>query len=89
MVEKLKAKYPTEPLKCWGKVKELREKYYRDYATAHEKGGIRSDGGTFYPVNDAELEEMGVDDPSRLVDDKSGFYSIMLNLKGKALIHLN
>ena len=23
------AKYPTEPLKCWQKAKELREKYYR------------------------------------------------------------
>lgn len=33
--------YPTEPLKCWQKAKELREKYYRDYATAHEKGGLR------------------------------------------------
>lgn len=33
--------YPTEPLKCWKKAKELRVKYYRDYATAHEKGGLR------------------------------------------------
>lgn len=34
-------KYRTEPLKCWKKAKELRENYYRNYATAHEKGGIR------------------------------------------------
>ena len=38
-------KYPTEDLSCWNKAKELREKYYRDYATAHEKGGIRWAGG--------------------------------------------
>lgn len=36
-----KAIYPTEPLKCWKKAKELREKYYRDYAKAHELGGLR------------------------------------------------
>ena len=45
MATEVKAKYPTEPLKCWGKVKELREKYYRDYAMAHERGGIRWSGG--------------------------------------------
>lgn len=45
MSEELAAKYPTEPLKCWKKVKELREKYYRDYAAAHENGGIRWSGG--------------------------------------------
>jgi len=45
MENEIKAKYPTEPLKCWGKVNELRENYYRDYATAHEKGGIRWSGG--------------------------------------------
>ncbi len=37
--------YPTEPLKCWGKAKELRLKYYKNYAEAHEKGGIRWAGG--------------------------------------------
>ena len=37
--------YPTEQLKCWGKAKELRENYYRNYATAHEKGGLRFGGG--------------------------------------------
>lgn len=38
-------KYPSEPLKCWNKAKELRDKYYHDYATAHERGGIRWSGG--------------------------------------------
>jgi len=38
------AKYPTEPLKCWKKAKELREQYYMNYASAHEKGGIRWSG---------------------------------------------
>ncbi len=45
MTAKLIAKYPTAPLKCWPKVKELRERYYQDYALAHEKGGIRWSGG--------------------------------------------
>jgi benzoyl-CoA reductase subunit B len=38
-------KYPTEPLKCWDRAKELRDNYYRDYVTAHEKGGLRWSGG--------------------------------------------
>lgn len=38
------AKYPTEPLKCWKKAKELRDQYYRNYVTAHERGGIRWSG---------------------------------------------
>ncbi len=33
--------YPTESLKLWGKAKQLREQYYRNFATAKEKGGIR------------------------------------------------
>ena len=33
--------YPTEPLKLWGKAKQLREQYYQNYATAHERGGLR------------------------------------------------
>jgi len=40
-------KYPTEQLKCWNKAKELRDKYYRDYATAHEHGGLRWTGGAW------------------------------------------
>ena len=40
-------KYPTEPLKCWKKAKELRDKYYLDYATAHERGGLRWTGGAW------------------------------------------
>lgn len=35
------AKYRTEPLKTWQKAKELREKYYRDYAEAKKSGGLR------------------------------------------------
>ncbi len=34
-------KYPTEPLKCWNKAKELRNKFYRNFAEAKEKGGVR------------------------------------------------
>lgn len=41
------SKYPTEPLKCWAKAKELREKYYKEYATAHERGGLRWTGGAW------------------------------------------
>jgi benzoyl-CoA reductase subunit B len=40
-------KYPTERLKCWGKAKTLRENYYKDFAEAHEKGGIRWAGGAW------------------------------------------
>ena len=42
-----KAKYKTEPLKCWNKAKEIRQDYYKDYAQAHEKGGIRWAGGAW------------------------------------------
>ncbi|UCE18742.1 MAG: benzoyl-CoA reductase, bzd-type, subunit O [Gemmatimonadota bacterium] len=42
-----KTKYPTEPLKTWNRAKEIRENYYRDYAQAHEKGGIRWAGGAW------------------------------------------
>ncbi|MEW6456238.1 MAG: benzoyl-CoA reductase, bzd-type, subunit O [Acidobacteriota bacterium] len=41
------AKYKTEPLKCWQKAKEIRENYYKNYAKAHEKGGIRWAGGAW------------------------------------------
>jgi benzoyl-CoA reductase subunit B len=41
------AKYKTEPLKCWGKAKELRLKYYKDYQEASDKGGLRYTGGAW------------------------------------------
>jgi benzoyl-CoA reductase subunit B len=40
-------KYSTERLKCWGKAKTLRENYYKDFAEAHEKGGLRWAGGAW------------------------------------------
>lgn len=39
--------YPTEPLKCWQKAKEIRENYYKDYARCKEWGGIRWAGGAW------------------------------------------
>jgi len=42
-----KTKYPTEPLRCWAKAKEIRENYYNNYASAKEKGGIRWTGGAW------------------------------------------
>lgn len=39
--------YKTEPLKCWQKAKELRLQYYKNYAEAKEKGGIRWAGGAW------------------------------------------
>ena len=39
--------YKTAPLKCWNKAKEIRENYYRDYAMADERGGIRWAGGAW------------------------------------------
>jgi benzoyl-CoA reductase subunit B len=44
MTEKV---YKTKPLDCWQKAKELRLKYYHDYAAAHEKGGLRWAGGAW------------------------------------------
>ena len=41
------ATYPTEPLRCWGKAKQLREQYYLDYASAKERGGIRWAGSAW------------------------------------------
>lgn len=41
------AKYPTRPLECWNKAKELRQKYYTDYANAHDEGAIRWAGGAW------------------------------------------
>ena len=40
-------RYPTEPLKLWTKAKELREQYYRNYAAAKEKGGLRWSGSAW------------------------------------------
>ena len=40
-------KYPTEPLKLWGKAKQLREQYYMNYARAKEKGGLRWSGSAW------------------------------------------
>jgi len=42
-----KALYKTEPLKSWARAKEIRENFYRDYAQAHDKGGIRWAGGAW------------------------------------------
>ena len=41
------AKYPTAPLACWNKAKELRKAYYKEYATAHERGALRWAGGAW------------------------------------------
>ncbi|MFQ5906776.1 MAG: 2-hydroxyacyl-CoA dehydratase, partial [bacterium] len=41
------ARYKTERLKCWDKAKEIRKRFYEDYARAHEKGGIRWTGGAW------------------------------------------
>jgi len=40
-------KYPTERLKCWNESKDLRLKYYQDYAEAHDNGGLRWAGGAW------------------------------------------
>ncbi len=49
-------KYKTELLKCWGKAKGLRLQYYKDFAEAHEKSGLkwglilRADSSTAFPL---------------------------------------
>ena len=39
--------YKTEPLKCWNKAKEIRLKYYKEYAEAKDNGGLRWAGGAW------------------------------------------
>ncbi|MDY7033116.1 MAG: benzoyl-CoA reductase, bzd-type, subunit O [Thermodesulfobacteriota bacterium] len=39
--------YPTEPLKCWNKAKELRYKYYKDFVDAKDRGGLRWSGSAW------------------------------------------
>jgi len=39
--------YPTEPLKCWKKAKELRQHYYERYRDARERGALRWAGGAW------------------------------------------
>ncbi len=41
-------KYRTKPLDCWQKAKELRLNCYLDYARAHDKGGLRFSGGSWF-----------------------------------------
>lgn len=41
------AKYKTKGLDCWQRAKELRTKYYKDYAEAHDHGALRWEGGTW------------------------------------------
>lgn len=38
--------YKTKPLESWGRAKELRQDYFRDVATAREKGKLVVTGGT-------------------------------------------
>ncbi len=39
--------YPTGPLRCWGKAKELRDNYYRDYQSAPARGALRIGGSAW------------------------------------------
>ena len=40
-------RYKTKGLDCWPKAKEIRLKYYQDYADAHQKGALRWTGGAW------------------------------------------
>lgn len=40
-------KFAVEPLKCWNKAKELRQKYYREYVEIKQRGGLRWAGGAW------------------------------------------
>jgi benzoyl-CoA reductase subunit B len=39
--------YPTEPLGCWNKAKEIRQRYYARYRDAHDRGALRWAGGAW------------------------------------------
>jgi len=39
--------YKTEKLRCWNKAKEIRLNYYKNYANAHDNGGLRWAGGAW------------------------------------------
>jgi benzoyl-CoA reductase subunit B len=39
--------FKAEPLKVWDRAKEIRSNFYRNYAEAHEKGGLRIAGGAW------------------------------------------
>jgi len=39
--------YPTEPLRCWDKAKELRRRYYERYRDIKDEGGLRWAGGAW------------------------------------------
>ena len=41
------AKYKTKGLDSRGRAKELRAKYYQDYAEAHNKGALRWSAGAW------------------------------------------
>ncbi len=41
-------KYETRPLSCWGKAKELRYNFFKEFITAREKGKYVSLGGTLW-----------------------------------------
>ena len=41
------AKYKTKGLDCWQRAKEIRMKYYKDYAEAHDRGALRWEGGAW------------------------------------------
>jgi benzoyl-CoA reductase subunit B len=40
-------KYKTKGLDCWGRAKELRQKYYQDYKETHNRGALRWKGGAW------------------------------------------
>ena len=39
--------YPTEPLKCWNRAKEIRQQFYERYRDIKDEGGIRWIGGAW------------------------------------------
>jgi len=41
------ALYPTEKLRSWEEAKDIRLKFYQNYAEAHDKGGLRYGGGAW------------------------------------------
>ena len=73
--------YETKPLECWGKAKEIRDNYYRDYAKAHDQYGLCIEGVNWLTlVLKGVGQVMGLD-YQNIVSNKASVQSYIENLE--------